>query len=188
MLKEIDWEEQWAIHAPDFHDGCAHIVLPTNQKIQLLPGPGFGDFSHPTTRLMIELMSSYVPGKNILDIGCGSGILSIASAKMGGTRIYCSDIDPAAIEHTKKNAAFNHMSISTNLEGLKKPVVLMNMIFSEQIIAWQTHRLHFDKLMTSGILSSQREAYLAFATSQNWELMEEKESNEWLGFIFKEIL
>lgn len=170
-------------HAPGFRDGLAHIPLQDGEEMILKSGPGFGDFSHPTTRLMMEMMAPLVKGQEIFDIGCGSGILSIAAMKLGAKSVSWVDIDPAAMAHTRENASLNHVHSSP----LSNPsVVLMNMIASEQEAAWSVHRCHFHTLITSGILTTQKNEYLEFADSQNWHLIEERQSGEWSGFTFKE--
>ncbi len=186
MSTKINWEEQWAIHSPGFKNGFTTIPLSDSQSIQLLPGPGFGDYSHPTTKLMIEAMIGQVSGKSTFDIGCGSGVLSIAAAKSGAQDLYAIDICEEAIEHTKKNARFNDLNISFS-PPKTKPVILMNMIFSEQKPAWATHCLPFDLLITSGILISNKAEYLNYANSQKWELLSQSESDGWLCFTFKDL-
>ncbi|NGX39139.1 MAG: Ribosomal protein L11 methyltransferase [Chlamydiae bacterium] len=187
MLEEIDWEQQWADHAPGFKDGLAHIPLPSGEEIVLLPGPGFGDYSHPTTRLVIELMEPYIPSHTVFDIGCGSGILSLAAAKMGANRLHCTDIDPDALIHTKKNILMSgDPSLFSFDKPKEKPIVLMNMITSEQQNAWKVHKLPFNLLITSGILATQKEEYLDFAIAQNWDLVKIREREGWLGCIFQE--
>ena len=101
------WEKQWELFAPNFKNGKAHIDLTPYgcpEILQLYPGPGFGDLSHPTTRIVLELMQPYIQNHAVLDIGCGSGILSLAAAAMGASEVYGYDIDPEAVEHAKKNA------------------------------------------------------------------------------------
>lgn len=188
MSTEVDWAQQWATHAPEFRNGQAHVCLPNQKILKLFPGPGFGDFSHPTTQLVIELMPQYVADQIILDIGCGSGILSVAADKMGASEVYACDIDPEALLHTQKNAAANASSLSTSIPKAFacKPVILMNMISSEQDIAWQEHAHPFTTLITSGILASDKTSYLAFAKQNHWQLIKIRESNGWLGCVFKE--
>lgn len=68
------------------------------------PGMAFGTGMHETTQLMIKLLSSYVkPGDFVLDIGCGSGILSICAAKLGAARCFACDLDSVAVKVAKKN-------------------------------------------------------------------------------------
>ncbi|MDN3507227.1 MAG: 50S ribosomal protein L11 methyltransferase [Simkaniaceae bacterium] len=185
MFAEIDWEQQWAIHSPEFKEGKAHIKLPNQSTLQLLPGPGFGDFSHPTTKLVIDLMPYFIQDQTVFDIGCGSGILSMAAKKMGAKEIFACDIDPVAVEHTKKNAAFNSVDISWGKPEVK-PVVLMNMIASEQRLAWQENQLPFQTLITSGVLATEKKDYLTHCFAQGWQLMHEANLDGWLAFVLKE--
>lgn len=185
MSAEIDWEEQWATHAPEFREGKAHVKLPTNDTIELLPGPGFGDFSHPTTQLMVDLMACFVRDEVVFDIGCGSGILTIASAKMGAKQNFACDIDPEALMHTQKNAAMNQVDVKMATPPAK-PLILMNMIASEQKIAWQENKRPFKTLITSGILNTEKKDYLTYAFEQGWQLLNEAHLNSWLAFVFKE--
>lgn len=188
MSNAIDWTAQWALYAPAFKNGLAHILLPTQEEIQLSPGPGFGDFSHPTTQLMVELMAPYLAEQIVFDIGCGSGILSLAASKMGASQVYSCDIDPDAVSHTKQNAELNQCPLFFAIPSrfLKKPVILMNMIGREQEMAWDSQKRPFQFLITSGILTGQKETYLQFAEKQNWQLVKCKEKDNWLGCIFKE--
>jgi ribosomal protein L11 methyltransferase len=102
-LGEIDWVDQWETHGQGFKDGFIHLDVndfgyETNEKSLLLqPGPGFGDLSHETTRLVLGMMAELVEGKEILDIGCGSGVLSLVAMRMGAVGVIGVDIDPLAI-------------------------------------------------------------------------------------------
>lgn len=186
MFAEIDWEEQWATYAPGFKDGKAHVELPTKDTLELFPGPGFGDFTHPTTRLMVDLMTCFVAGETIFDIGCGSGILSLAAAKMGAQKIFACDTDIAAVHHTEKNAQLNQVELNIGAPKGCKPLIFMNMIFAEQKTAWQEHGQPFQILITSGILTTEKKDYLTYAYTQGWQLIHEASLNGWLGYVFME--
>ena len=197
----IDWEEQWREFAPQFHDGLAHIDLGRfgGPIFCLKPGGGFGDYSHPTTRLVIGLMACKVKGATVFDIGCGSGILSIAAALLGAKRVYGVDIDDEAIRHSKENAVLNKVQgkvgFSKELDAAwanpkRGPfVILMNMIESEQQIAWgsvpQLHNLK-STVITSGLLTAHKERYLKQASSWSWAVKEEAEEGGWSGFMFEQ--
>ena len=78
------------------------------RNLVLDPGIAFGTGSHPTTRLCLEWLAAHVtPGTSVLDYGCGSGILAIAAALLGATRVTGTDIDPQAIEASRANARAN---------------------------------------------------------------------------------
>ena len=196
-VEEIDWTAQWATFATDFRDGLAHIDLPIPGAPQLLlkPGGGFGDLSHPTTRLVLSLMSTRVANKTVFDIGCGSGILTIAAILLGADKAIGIDIDKDALKHSMENAALNTVSeralftedISPELLPKEPYVILMNMIASEQLAAWPAHpALHSlpATLITSGILTAAKKTYLDQAKQWGWTLLEEKSEGEWSAFVF----
>lgn len=195
---EIDWEEQWQTFACSFRDGLAHIDLAHfgGPVLLLKPGSGFGDFSHPTTRLTMTLMAPLVKNKILYDIGCGSGILSIASIFLGAKKAYGIDLEKSAIAHSKENASINAVEKKTEFATAIKPswptkgshIIAMNMIASEQKEAWKAlPMLHSTKstIITSGILSWQKEDYLSLVTSWGWTLQKEMEEDGWTGFVFQ---
>lgn len=130
----INWKKQWEDHAPTFKNGQAHIPLPGGKTFPLDPGPGFGDYSHPTTQLMLAHMPPLVKNKPVVDIGCGSGILSIAAAHLGAASVHGIDICPLALTHAKQNAALNHLALafSSTHHTSTPSIYLMNMIPLEQ--------------------------------------------------------
>lgn len=90
-------------------------------NIELDPGMAFGTGSHPTTRLCLEWLTSQVnPEDNVLDYGCGSGILGIAAAKLGAREVLGIDIDDKALEAAADNAARNHVHI--DLQHSRQPL------------------------------------------------------------------
>jgi len=81
-------------------------------RIELDPGLAFGTGSHPTTHLCLEWLAACLsPGSSVLDYGCGSGILAIAAAKLGATRVEAVDIDEQAVQSTRDNAEKNRVTI-----------------------------------------------------------------------------
>ena len=83
---------------------------PGEQVIEMDPGMAFGTGTHATTRLCLRLLEKYLePGDAVLDVGTGTGILSIAAAKLGSKRVLAVDIDPLAIETARENIAKNHV-------------------------------------------------------------------------------
>jgi len=89
-------------------------------RIELDPGLAFGTGSHPTTHLCLEWLESCMTGRpNVLDYGCGSGILAIAAAKLGAARVVGVDIDAQAVEATRYNAKVNNTALDATLpDGL----------------------------------------------------------------------
>lgn len=199
----VDWEEQWATFAPHFEGGLSHVDLgklgedAAGAILQLKPGAGFGDLSHPTTRLTMALMLPLVKGNVVFDIGCGSGILSVGAALLGAKKVYGLDIESAALEHSRENAKLNRIDhkilftkeLRKNWISKAPLVIAMNMIWSEQESAWGSLGLLHGKeasIVTSGLLSSQREEYLLLTQSWGWSLVEEKEEEGWMGFVFSQ--
>ena len=185
----IDWNEQWALHAPNFQAGYAHIDLDKGRILRLKAGPGFGDCSHPTTRLVLDLMKDYVNDRIVIDLGCGSGILSLAASLLGARKVFGIDICEQALEHARENAALNQIK-NTNFgqRGEKGEILLLNMISSEQEIAWKDHPyLHgFGGIViSSGILFEQKEGYVVQALSRGWTPLSCKEEGGWVGWVFK---
>ncbi len=192
-MPEIDWEKQWEMHAKGFDKGLLTLSIPGYGDIRLKPGPGFGDLSHATTRLSLDLMTEYVKGREVIDIGCGSGILSLAASAMGAKNVVGIDIDSGAIGHSIENQKLNEM---TNIVFLfpedfltppSSPMMVMNMIRSEQVQAWealsQLHRLN-GTIITSGILTEDSEKYLAKTEEWGWRLVKTKTEDGWSAFVF----
>ncbi len=191
---DIDWTAQWEQHAPSYRNGLVHIeLLPPALELLLQPGAGFGDLSHPTTRLMLAIIPSYASNSSTIDIGCGSGVLSLAAIRYGAECAIGIDIDAAAIQHAQKNAELNHLSSRVLFtDTLTHPpsgplLILMNMISSEQEVAWSACSILHDRpatIITSGIPLNERDHYLTCIAHRQWELCEERQEEEWLAFRF----
>ncbi len=192
----VDWEAQWSLFAPGFQNGLAHIELEKNIILRLVPGAGFGDLSHPTTRLMIALLKPHIKNKFVIDIGCGSGILSLSALLLGAQECLGIDIEQEALDHATANAKLNALEEKCSFikpEKLAffsaKPLLLMNMIQSEQKVAWKSFCEHANsnngEIITSGILTTQKESYLALTRSWGWSLIEEQFEEEWSAFRFQ---
>lgn len=197
---EINWADQWISFSPYFKEGLCQIPLSlfsdSKETLLLNPGPGFGDLSHPTTSLVLELMGPFIQEKTILDLGCGSGILGIGALKLKAFQVYSLDIDPLALSHTIENGKLNQVEeqlfVSDHLPAnLSSPptVLLLNMIFSEQKKALSSlSKKILDSLsfwIVSGILEEEKESYLSWATSQGLSLQASQSKEGWIGLVFK---
>ena len=115
-MPEVDWEESWKDNYPPQEIGEKMIVLPywrcddetDRLKVILDPGLTFGTGAHPSTQMVMEKMEEVVkPGFRCLDLGSGSGILSIAALRLGAETAVGIDIDPKAEDIARENAAYN---------------------------------------------------------------------------------
>jgi ribosomal protein L11 methyltransferase len=113
---EEGWEDRWrAFHRP-VRVGPLWVGPPWEEPdgdaiaVVIDPGRAFGTGSHATTRLCLELILD-LPRGSLLDVGCGSGVLAIAAAKLGFAPVFALDVDPQAIEATVRNAATNGVSV-----------------------------------------------------------------------------
>ncbi len=113
-----DWAERWKqFHEPVLVGGRVWVRPPwaraRDDAIDLVidPGQAFGTGAHPTTRLSLELMLGLEPGGSFADLGCGSGVLAIAAARLGFGPVTAVDHELAALEATRTNAAANVVAV-----------------------------------------------------------------------------
>jgi ribosomal protein L11 methyltransferase len=116
---ESDWAERWR----QFHHGRviaerlwvgppwedAPAGLPS---VVIDPGQAFGTGGHGSTRATLELLATLTPGGPLLDLGCGSGVLSIAALRLGFDPVHACDLDPIAVEVTAENAVRNGVTLA----------------------------------------------------------------------------
>jgi len=116
-VQEEDWAESWKEFFQVEHIGRRLVIRPTWRKyepqpgeivLDLDPGMAFGTGQHPTTRLCLRAVEELArPGDRMLDLGCGSGVLSLAAAKLGCASVLALDTDQIAVEATRANAWLN---------------------------------------------------------------------------------
>ena len=135
-MAQVDWEESWKENYPPQPIGQKLLVLPywldgmdTEGRLPVILDPGltFGTGAHPSTQMVMEAMESQMPqGAACLDLGSGSGILSIAALRLGAKTAVGMDIDPKAEDIARQNAAFNgydapaFTALTGNVTGDKK--------------------------------------------------------------------
>jgi ribosomal protein L11 methyltransferase len=149
LLGDEEWAHSWMAHYKPLQVGKDLWVVPSwctppepdAVNIILDPGLAFGTGDHPTTSLCLEwLAEQTLANKTILDYGCGSGILSIAALKLGANQAYAVDIDPQALEVTRRNALHNGIHTGLNVmlpselpAGLQADIVIANILFGTLI-------------------------------------------------------
>jgi ribosomal protein L11 methyltransferase len=150
-VHEEDWADAWKRHFPVLRIGRRLVIRPTWRRhradpedvvLALDPGMAFGTGLHPTTRLCLAALErwadeGHLAGARVLDVGCGSGILSLAAAKLGATQVLGVDTDPIAAEATLANARRNRLMRKVRARRGSLPVpespfdiVLANLIAS----------------------------------------------------------
>jgi ribosomal protein L11 methyltransferase len=122
-VAQEDWAEAWKEHFQVERYGNRIVVVPSWRTYEpqlddviltLDPGMAFGTGQHETTRMCLEAIERVVsPGMRVLDVGCGSGILSIAAAKLGASAVCAVDIDPVCVRVSTENIALNKVAVES---------------------------------------------------------------------------
>ncbi len=168
---EEDWEERWKRFHRPVRVGPLWIGPPWESAppgvvpVVIDPGRAFGTGGHPTTRLCLELLLA-VRRASLLDIGCGSGVLAIAAAKLGFAPVVAVDVDPLAVEATTRNATANAVEVDARVvDALEQPlpdarIALANIALAP--VCALAGRVSASVLVTSGYLVSEQPALEGF--------------------------
>jgi ribosomal protein L11 methyltransferase len=160
---EDDWLDRWRQFHRPVRVGALWIGPPWETPddgavaVVIDPGRAFGTGGHPTTQLCLRLLAEEERG-SVLDVGCGSGVLSIAAAKLGFEPVHAFDFDPQAVEATLRNAADNGVAIEAERADLREAelpdvdLALAN-IAADAVLALAP-RLRARRAITSGYLVS----------------------------------
>ena len=206
-LAEVDWEESWKDNYPPQEVGEKILVLPywrsdeetDRVKVILDPGLTFGTGAHPSTQMVMEKMEEVVkPGFTCLDLGSGSGILSIAALRLGAKSAIGIDIDPKAEDIARENAAYNGFAapeftaltgnvtedkeLMNRLAADEYDLVLVNIV-ADVIIGLSPVLPNFltekSTLICSGILDVRLEEVCAALTQAGLTITAVKEKEDW---------
>ena len=126
-VRSRDWLAEWKAELEGFSIGSRYFVLPTwkpnvettRTVLRIDPGQAFGTGTHETTQLSVELVEKYVSaGCSVIDVGTGTGILSMVAAHEGARSVLATDVDPEAVECARANLARNGLSAESASSAL----------------------------------------------------------------------
>lgn len=210
-----DWLNNWKAYFKPFRVTENIMIKPTWEEItekkdgdiviEIDPGIAFGTGSHETTKLCILALDKYVtPQTQLLDVGCGSGILSIAGIKLGAANALGTDIDVHALEATKENIEVNHISseqfslmagdLITDKDlqeqvGFKKYDVVVANILADIIIPLsgeiQNHMTDDGVFISSGIINTKKSEVEDALLQNGFDIVETNEMGDWVSFVAK---
>ena len=205
LADEESWAHAWKAHfhvtpitdtlivKPSWED---YTPLPGQIVLQLDPGMAFGTGTHPTTAMCLEMIQAHLlPGGRFLDVGCGSGILMAAAAKLGAKVLSGIDTDPVAIEVSRQNLQLNGILdkdaplFSGTLDETPQAswdLIAANIIATVivDILPRIAARLADNgKAILSGIIADQKPDLVAAIAGSNLRLIQEKRTDEWLCLV-----
>lgn len=205
--KTEDWINNWKKYWHPVPIGNRLLIKPAWELVEdthgravlnLEPGLAFGTGSHPTTRLCLEMLEDYInPASTVLDVGCGSGILSIAALLLGAKSAFGVDIDKLAVKTALANAkengfeppVFNAVSgnLSENVSG-KYSVIVANIV-ADVIMEFTPQAVEFLKdggvFITGGIIDSRVEEVKTCFYEHGFDIVEHREAKGWNVFVCK---
>lgn len=206
-FKEIfpsEWENEWKKYFKPFRLGNRIVVKPSWETfdvqpddlvIEIDPGNSFGSGTHETTSMCIEMLEKYMKSTDaVIDVGCGSGILSIAAGLLGSKKIVAVDIDALAVETAKENVARNGLSDVTDVRQgdllqvitEQSEVVVANIIADVIVILADD----IDKVLkpngifiSSGIINTKAAWVLESLEKRDFEIIESIQKGEWVVIV-----
>lgn len=200
-----DWQTAWEKYYHPVSISRFMTIVPSWEDYQpksdqekilrLDPGMAFGTGTHPTTRLSLQALEIVMQGgESILDVGTGSGVLSIAAKLMGAGKIHAFDVDDIAVRSAEKNIQLNpaakDIQVSANdlLKGIHEQVdIVVANILAEIIVplvpqAWQNLKPQ-GYFLTSGIIKDKFETVRDSMTQQGFLIIETLRMKDWYGII-----
>lgn len=205
-LQDEDWSDTWKQYFHTEKPGERVVIKPTWEEyepkddevvIELDPGAAFGTGTHATTSMCIRQLEKLVkPGMTVFDVGTGSGILSIISAKLGAKNIQAVDYDDSVLKIVEENLEQNNVQdiisvaqsdLMQNVHG-KAELVIANIIADIIIRLFDQLDEHLEKggtLLTSGIIEDRIEDVLAAAEKHGYGVVERLENKGWACITFK---
>lgn len=201
-LRESDWENAWKEHFFVHRVGERIVIVPSwrdysprAEDVVLLldPGMAFGTGLHPTTRLCLRAVEELVrPGMRVLDVGAGSGILSIAAARLGAAHVEAVEIDPVAARVCRENVDRNQVSATVavrtgtlgNETSPGADLVLANITIAtllELHPRLATHLVAGGVAVLSGVLAERADELLAALSAAGWQHQRTDHEQDWVA-------
>jgi ribosomal protein L11 methyltransferase len=149
------WEDAWRAFHHGVRIGRCWVGPPWEEPpgdtvaVVIDPGRAFGTGAHATTRLCLELLQEVEP-RSLLDVGCGSGVLSVAAAKLGFAPVSAIDLDEVALEVTRANAAANGVAVEVVSELVPASLAVVNIALD--VVERMLPELPVERAITSGYL------------------------------------
>ncbi len=206
-LKEADWANAWKEHFFVHRVGQRTVIVPSWREAEyspmpddivllLDPGMAFGTGLHPTTRLCLIAAEGLVkPGMRVLDVGAGSGILSIAAAKLGASMVDAVEIDPVAARVCEENVARNGVadcvhvwagSLSETPPTEPFDLILANITIATLLALHPllaTHLKTGGTAVLSGVLAERADELLAALRSAGWRHARTDQEQDWVAIF-----
>ena len=203
-IQDSDWENSWKDYFDILNIGEKFVIVPTwreyeNEEdkyvINIDPGMAFGTGGHETTSLCIKNLEKYVkPHDNVIDVGCGSGILSIAASYLTDGSLKAVDLDKLAVDVSRENFALNNLENRIEVEEAslltketkKYDVIVANILAHIiELMLEDAYKLLEDGgyFITSGIIKDKKDELLEKMLKQGFKLVEETSDNEWYSFV-----
>lgn len=206
-VQDEDWQDNWKEYFKPAKVTDKIVIKPTWETyersaeeeliIEIDPGMAFGTGTHPTTSLCIKLLEKFIdPSDVVLDVGCGSGILSIAAGLLGASKIYGVDIDPVAVDVARENVALNRLDEKVEVFAgdltkgllLKADIVVANLMADLVVFLSKDVARHLQGksiYISSGILV-EKQPHVAKALEEcGFEILETCYEGEWCAIAAK---
>ncbi|OOM06694.1 50S ribosomal protein L11 methyltransferase [Clostridium saccharobutylicum] len=206
-MHEEDWANNWKQYYKPVKITDKIVIKPIWEEyekkddeliIELDPGMAFGTGTHETTRMCIKALDKYVkPNTTVFDVGCGSGILAIAAAKLGANHVVGVDLDPVAVDSSKENISFNNLNNIEVLEGNlldvvsgKADIVVANIIAEIICVLTEDVKKALNEgglFIVSGIIHDRVDMVKEKFSECGFEVMEINKDGEWNCIVAKSI-